>query len=351
MHVFVAVLNWGLGHATRSIPVIKQLLQREAEVTIGSDGAALHLLKQEFPDLRFVELPAHEVIYPAHGSLMLNMIVQLPQLQKTIRQEYQQVQELVSKLHITHIISDNRYGCYCEVIPSVIITHQLRLLFSGIWNVTAAMLNSTLRNALKKFTTIWVPDDSEAGITNAFTKDIKLPHRFVGMLSRFSKSNTKTSGDNLILGLISGPENQRTLFEQNLLVQLMRLNQPAVVVRGLTQSADERVQNGVTLINHLPASELEALIIDASVIIARSGYSTIMDLSCMGKRNVILIPTSGQTEQEYLGRYLKEKKIAVVQNQDQMDIEKALESLPACSGFKSNKNENLLKDALKEFLS
>lgn len=82
MHVFVAVLNWGLGHATRCIPVINQLLQRHTEVTIGSDGAALHLLKQEFPDLRFVELPAHEVTYPAHGSLMLNMIVQLPQLQK-----------------------------------------------------------------------------------------------------------------------------------------------------------------------------------------------------------------------------------------------------------------------------
>jgi uncharacterized protein (TIGR00661 family) len=349
MHVFVAVLNWGLGHATRSIPVINQLLQRQAEVTIGSDGAALHLLKQEFPNLRFVELPAHEVIYPAHGSLMLNLMVQLPQLQKTIRQEYQQVQELIRQLNITHIISDNRYGCYSETIPSVIITHQLRLLFSGIWNVAAAVINSTLLNALKKFNTIWVPDFRESGITEPFTKNVKLPHRFVGMLSRFSKPTTKPN-DNLILGLVSGPENQRTLFEQNLLAQLMRLNQPAVIVRGLTQAADERIQNGVELINHLPASELQALITNASVIIARSGYSTIMDLYCLGKRNAILIPTPGQTEQEYLGEYLKEKKIAVVQNQEQMDIAKALELVHGCSGFETSTNNNLLKEALDEFL-
>lgn len=349
MHVFVAVLNWGLGHATRSIPVINQLLQRHVEVTIGSDGAALHLLKQEFPDQRFVELPAHKVTYPAHGSLMLNLMVQLPQMQKTIRQEYQQVQELVRQLNITHIISDNRYGCYSEVIPSVIITHQLRLLFSGIWNVTAALINSTLRSALKKFNTIWVPDFRESGITEPFTKNVKLPHRFVGMLSRFSTATTKPKGK-LILGLVSGPENQRTLFEQNLLAQLTRLNQPAVIVRGLTHAADEQVQNGVELINHLPASELQTLIASASVIIARSGYSTIMDLFCLGKRNAILIPTPGQTEQEYLGQYLKEKKIAVVQNQEQMNIEKGLELVQACSGFETSMNNNLLKEALDEFL-
>ncbi|HMR57888.1 MAG TPA: hypothetical protein PKC10_11230, partial [Cyclobacteriaceae bacterium] len=85
MHVLVAVLNWGLGHATRSIPVINQLLQRQVNVTIGSDGAALHLLKQEFPQLRFVELPAYKVTYPTHGSLMFNMIVQLPHLRKIIQ--------------------------------------------------------------------------------------------------------------------------------------------------------------------------------------------------------------------------------------------------------------------------
>lgn len=169
------------------------------------------------------------------------------------------------------------------------------------------------------------------------------------MLSRFSTATTKPKGK-LILGLVSGPENQRTLFEQNLLAQLTRLNQPAVIVRGLTHAADEQVQNGVELINHLPASELQTLIASASVIIARSGYSTIMDLFCLGKRNAILIPTPGQTEQEYLGQYLKEKKIAVVQNQEQMNIEKGLELVQACSGFETSMNNNLLKEALDEFL-
>lgn len=350
MHVFVAVLNWGLGHATRSIPVINQLVHRKIEVTIGSDGAALHLLKQEFPTLRFVELPAHKVVYPAHGSFMLNMIMQLPRLRKTIRQEHQQVQQLITQLSITHILSDNRYGCYSEKIPSVIITHQLRILFSGVWNLGATIINTTLKKALAKFDSVWIPDFGPSGITQPFTAGVKLPHRFVGMLSRFTPPR-KPINDSLILGLVSGPENQRTLFEQALLSQLTKLMRPSVIVRGLTDAASVRVQNGVELINHLPAAELEQLMVNASVIIARSGYSTIMDLYCLGKQQVILIPTPGQTEQEYLGRYVKENKIAVVQTQDNLNVEKAIGLLPTCTGFKSSKNENLLNAALDEFLN
>ncbi|MCW5910714.1 MAG: hypothetical protein KIT62_06555 [Cyclobacteriaceae bacterium] len=350
MHVFVAVLNWGLGHATRSIPVINQLLQRQVEVTIGSDGAALHLLKQEFSTLRFVELPAYEVTYPAHGSLMLNMIIQLPRLRKTIRQEQQQMKSLVGQLGITHIISDNRYGCYSESLPSVMITHQLRLLFSGIWNIAATVINASLRHALQKFNQVWIPDFGPTGITEPFTRKVKTAHRYIGMLSRFSKNTAYEVNDQLIIGLISGPENQRTVFEQNLLAQLMRLNQPAVIVRGLTQTEEVRVQNGVELINHLSASALQDVINHAAVVIARSGYSTVMDLYVLGKRNVILIPTPGQTEQEYLGQYLREKKIAVVQHQEQMDIEQALKQLPEYSGFESVQDEYLLEKALNEFL-
>ncbi|MBX2917297.1 MAG: hypothetical protein KF856_18670 [Cyclobacteriaceae bacterium] len=349
MHVFVAVLNWGLGHATRSIPVIKQLLQRNIPVTIGSDGAALDLLKQEFPALRFVELPPNRVIYPAHGSLMLNLITQLPHIQKAIRQEHRQVQELIVQLQFTHIISDNRYGCYSDKIPTVIITHQLRLLFSGVWSLGATIINATLKSALEKFTFVWVPDFGPMGITQPFTTNVNIPHRFVGMLSRFTHS-TSQPDDSLILGLVSGPENQRTLFEQALLSQLTKLMRPSVIVRGLTHAADVRVQNGVELINHLPATELEELMVNASVIIARSGYSTIMDLFSLGKQQVILVPTPGQTEQEYLGRYVSENKLAVVQTQADMDLEKAFEMLPTRTGFNGGKNESRLKQALDEFL-
>lgn len=350
MHVFVSVLNWGLGHATRSIPVINQLLQRKVEVTIGSDGAALHLLKQEFPNLRFVELPAYKVTYPAHGSLMFNMIVQLPRLRTIIKQEQAQVQQLIGQLNITHIISDNRYGCYSNSIPCVIITHQLRLLFSGVWNITAAVMNTSLRKALKKFNKVWVPDVGPTGITQPFTGNVKIPHRFVGMLSRFSATTANQVSDPFILGLVSGPENQRTVFEQNLLAQLTRLNQPAVIIRGLTHTTEVRVQNGVELINHLPSKDLEELIINANIVIARSGYSTIMDLFCLAKRNVILVPTPGQTEQEYLGRFLKDKKMAVVQSQEEMNIEEALQLLPNCQGFQASKREDLLQEALDQFL-
>jgi predicted glycosyltransferase len=222
-------------------------------------------------------------------------------------------------------------------------------LFSGVWNVGATIINATLKKALEKFNDVWIPDFGPAGITQPFTAGVKIPHRFVGMLSRFATPANATN-DALIVGLVSGPENQRTLFEQTLLAQLTKLMRPSVIVRGLTHTADVRVQNGVELINHLTAVELEELMVSASVIIARSGYSTIMDLYCLGKQQVILVPTPGQTEQEYLGQYVKENKIAVVQSQNEIDLEKAFAMLPACLGFSRSENKHLLKQALDELL-
>lgn len=61
--ILVAPLHWGLGHATRCVPVIRELLKHNYDVLLGSDGAALELLRKEFPKLPFVELPSYEISY------------------------------------------------------------------------------------------------------------------------------------------------------------------------------------------------------------------------------------------------------------------------------------------------
>ncbi|MBN8578538.1 MAG: hypothetical protein J0L66_16465 [Cytophagales bacterium] len=351
MHVLVAVLNWGLGHATRTIPVVRLLLERGVKVTLASDGVALDLLRQEFPQLPYAELPGYKVTYPVSGSLMFEMLRHLPALWQIIREEQRQVQQIVEAQAITHIISDNRYGCYSPGIASVIITHQLKVLIPKTWSPVSLWMNGRIKGRLQKFNQVWVPDFHAQGVTRAFTEGVAIPHRFVGMLSRFNKSDAVTD-QQFVLGLISGPENQRSEFERILLQQFERMHKPTVIVRGLPNSTQSQFRNGVELIDHLPAADLEALIQQAEVVVARSGYSTIMDLYQLQKRNVIMVPTPGQAEQEHLAEEIKRNKLAVVQSQNDFDLQRALEQLPATFGFTgAHFQQQQAKEALTDFLT
>ena len=66
--IIVAPLNWGLGHATRCIPIINGLLENGFEPIIASDGVALELLKKEFPKLISFELPSYNIKYAEKGK-------------------------------------------------------------------------------------------------------------------------------------------------------------------------------------------------------------------------------------------------------------------------------------------
>ena len=73
--ILVAPLNWGLGHATRCIPIIRALKAHNFEPVIASDGAALQLLKKEFPDLEHVELPSYNITYPKNGKRFKSKLI------------------------------------------------------------------------------------------------------------------------------------------------------------------------------------------------------------------------------------------------------------------------------------
>ena len=62
-NILIAPLNWGLGHATRCIPIIKALEENGFNPIIASDGVALALLKKEFPHLITLELPSYNIKY------------------------------------------------------------------------------------------------------------------------------------------------------------------------------------------------------------------------------------------------------------------------------------------------
>jgi len=318
--ILIAPLNWGLGHATRCIPIINALIKNEYIPVIASDGAALLLLKKEFPDLDDFELPAYKITYAKNRHLFkLKLLQHSPKLLKIINAEKKVVEHLIETQAIDGIISDNRLGVYSKNIPSVFITHQLQVLSGNTtWISTKLHLN-----IIKKFNECWVPDTK--GVNNLSgklslqsTKDIKV--KYVGPLSRFTKKGSTIKND--IMVLLSGPEPQRSLLEDKLLKELKAFSGSILFVRGVVEEViTVESKNNMTIYNFMTSDLLEKSLNESALIISRSGYTTIMDLAKLGKK-AFFIPTPGQFEQEYLAERLDELGLVPGCKQDDFSLDK-----------------------------
>ena len=342
----MAPLNWGLGHATRCIPLINQLLQSGYDVLIGSDGAALKLLRAEFPSLESIELPSYNIQYSNSGSFFkAKLLQQLPHISNAISAEKKVVKELVQAERIHGIISDNRPGVRSKKVPSVYLTHQLHVL-SG----STSWLSSNIHMHLaRKFDQCWVPDYSGEGSLSGklgHTPSGSISPKYIGPLSRMKAKETKINYD--ILCLLSGPEPQRSILENKLRHVFKDSPKKILLVQGNVEDEKIRtVENSIEIINFLTTPELEQAINESELIIARSGYTTIMDLAAMGKK-ALFIPTPGQYEQRYLAKRLKSKGIIPSCKQSNFDIHQ-LKRIAAYSGFKAPTEEVDRRDLFRLF--
>ena len=348
--ILVAPLNWGLGHATRCIPVINALMEHDFEPVIASDGAALELIKKEFPELISVELPSYNITYPKYGFLLKwYFFKKMPKLFKILEKEKQATQLIVETHQISGIISDNRFGVYStnKKIPSVYITHQLRVLSGFTTWVTSKMHQRTI----KKYQECWIPDfKNESNLSGKLghlkTQNINL--KYIGPLSRFSKK-PKTNPVYDIMVLLSGPEPQRSLLEEKILAELKHYKRNIIVVQGLVDNEQKIIKHNknITIYNFMTSAELEACLMKSNVIISRSGYTSIMDFAALGKR-VFFIPTPGQTEQEYLANRFKKLNIAPFCKQEDFCLNQ-LKKLENYSGFELLKKDVNYKDLFSLF--
>lgn len=322
--ILVAPLHWGLGHATRCIPIIRKLLDQNFDVLLASDGAALQLLQCEFPELSYIELPSYNITYPKNGIFFTwNMLYKLPHFQKSITLEKKIIDQLVANEKIDGIISDNRYGVRNKKIPSVFITHQLNVL-SGKTTFFSSLMQ---QYQIKKFDACWVPDVEGTPNISGQLGHLKKRHfniTYMGPLSRMKKQDLTTKYD--ILVLLSGPEPQRSLLESKLIEELKDKKQKVLLIQGVIAHQQEWSQiDSITIVNFMESSQLETSINESELIISRPGYTTIMDLTAMEKK-AFFIPTPGQYEQEYLANRLKELGLAPYCKQSQFTIEKLLET-------------------------
>ena len=333
IRILIAPLDWGLGHATRCIPLIRFFLDSGCVVWIAAEGKTQQLLQQEFPTLDHVSLRGYRIRYASTRiGLVRKVTGQIPGILQTIRYEKSWLKQVVKDFALDAVVSDNRFGLHHPDIPCVYLTHQLRIKIPGGGPIEGLLQRLHYR-FIQHYNACWVPD--VAGKPN-LSGDLGHPRRlpgvplqYLGPLSRLVRKDIREQYSLLIL--LSGPEPQRTLFEEQILHQIQAIPGQIILVRGLPGAPpadDLAVPGKLVVYNHANAALLQELLAASAVVLSRTGYTTVMDMVRLRKRS-ILVPTPGQTEQEYLGTYLRSEGIAYTTPQAGFDLRRAMEGAAA----------------------
>ena len=320
--ILIAPLDWGLGHATRCIPIIRTLKNAGYDIIVAVNEKQKILLSKELSNVKFLELAGYNINYAKNPFLFaLKIFIQVPKIIASIKKENRWLSKIIEKENIDLVISDNRFGLYTNKVPCVFITHQLTIKTPFTW--LQNILQKINYKYINRFTQCWIPDvageNNIAGILSHPNIYPKVVAHYIGVLSRFNKPVIIEKKYDICV-LLSGPEPQRTLLENSLLNQLKKIeNTNILFVRGLPQTKDVVQAGTIQIENHLQQNELQTAICNSEIIIARSGYTTVMELLSLQKKS-ILIATPGQTEQEYLASHLHQQKKCLSYKQRNIDI-------------------------------
>jgi uncharacterized protein (TIGR00661 family) len=349
----VCPLDWGIGHATRCVPVIGALIEQGWKVIVATDGRPYEFYRSEYPELELLRFPGTEIRYPSGPGMALAMAVKIPRLLLGFRQEHQFLKKLVGETGASLVISDNRYGCWNKEVKSVFMTHQLNIQLPAWMRRLSSVLRKINYSFIHRYYECWVPDlEDEGGLSGRLSHCIKLPANchFIGPLTRFSGLSLKPPElpcpPARIFVILSGPEPQRTILESLIIQQLRETPCTAIIAGGKNESKETRLIEGrIRLFPHLSSSLMKHYIENAAYVICRSGYSTLMDLAATG-RPAILIPTPGQTEQEYLAKRLSKMNIHYSTAQQDFNLKEAMENVKGYTGIRLQNDLRFLKQRI-----
>ena len=313
MKILVAPLNWGLGHASRCVPLVQQFIDEGHEVIIAGDGVSLTLLRRHFPKLRYVYLAPLNLRYGKGNRQVWAMVKAMPHLLSWAMKDHAILQAVLREERFDMVLSDNRFGLYPskkskEANPnlrSVYMTHQLHIFLPRGWRWLEGIAERLHARVCAKYNNeVWVPDYEE--IERSLSGELGHPKisgfriqdsevRYIGPQSRFEPYR----------------EPQRTLLEREIVSRYQGKEEHVLIVQGLLNRPNTRMKRGnITLVPYLGDRELAEALLGARHIIARSGYSTIMDLEALGVlEKAEFIPTPGQPEQEYLAFWAQKRII------------------------------------------
>lgn len=333
--ILVSPLNWGLGHASRCIPLVRALIEDDFEPVLAGDGESLDLLSAEFPSLRTYQLPAYGVRYSKDRNFFkLSLLAQAPAIYKAVSEEYEITRGIVRKEKPQGIISDNRFGVRSEAVPSVYMTHQLQIKAGRM----SGLATNWHHGVISKFDRCWVCDyrgaESLAGDLSSDPGNLENVE-WIGPLSRFTYGGKQVKEIDVSV-ILSGPEPARSLFQERVMDELKDSKHRVVLVEGrISSSQSKSKEHNITVYNYMLSEELESLINRSRLVVSRSGYSSIMDLQALGAR-ALLVPTPGQTEQEYLAMHLEANGICPTVSQEMFSRD-SLSLAEKHPGFKTKK--------------
>ena len=305
------------------------MLNSDYDVIIGSSGISSDLLKNEFPKLKHYDLPAYEIKYSKKNNFIFKILLQIPKFLSIVRKEYQILKRVIKIEKFDLIISDNRYGIYSEDIPSIFITHQVSPKLSVFLKLFESIIFKLHLKYLKRFKKCLIPDfRGNINLSGDLSHNLRLPdsYYFIGPLSQFRKYELNIKNKYDIMLIISGPEPQRSIFEKIAIKQIKRSGKKSLLVSGNPSYKESYREENIKIVSHLNRKEMNDAIISSEIIISRAGYTTIMDLMLLN-RKAILLPTPGQTEQEYLAKYLKQYNMFVFCDQVNFKLSESIKTL------------------------
>ncbi|MEO8762451.1 MAG: glycosyltransferase [Bacteroidia bacterium] len=317
--VLLAPLDWGLGHAARCVPLIKQLQQQNNTLVIACTKTQKTFLQNEINNVTYVDLFGYDVRYASVLPLWMKICFQMPRLGLVVRKENKWLANYLHANKTDVVVSDNRFGFYNKSVESIFITHQLNIQTP----VLKKVVNDINKYFIKKFNAVWIPDYAEK--EKRLSGELSTPKKtientaFIGVLSRFKKVESIEKKHDVLI-LLSGPEPQRTLLEEKLISVFTNSTYKIALVRGNSIPLKNKLPVNFSVINVASSNQLQELFNSSKKIICRSGYSTLMDLHAQNL-TALLIPTPGQTEQEYLAHYWQQKFNCIFLEQKNITIE------------------------------
>jgi len=330
-YILVAPLDWGLGHAVRCLPLIEQLRTDKQPVLLGGDSQTLAFLRKHYPDLPGVELPAYRVRYPFR-YMWFNMLWQSLRLLGTAWREHRILRKLRQQYPLKAIISDNRFGLFSNRVPCVYMTHQCHIPLRQL--LLRRIANGLHRSVMRRFDEVWIPDNPPPRqlAPRLSTPPPGLRAHFVGLLTDQKPMVDRLPKTYRALAVLSGPEPQRTRLEELLREQFAPIPGKFALVRGTKKPYAKLADGSLTVVDLADRTLISSLTAKSELLIARSGYTTVMDLAASGQR-ALLVPTPGQPEQEYLAAHLHRQGYCYAVQQNRLDLSKDLRHAQAITGI------------------
>jgi UDP:flavonoid glycosyltransferase YjiC (YdhE family) len=334
--VLVSPLDWGLGHASRCVPLVRALLEAGHRVILAGSGRSLLLLRDEFPDLPYYAIRGFSPDYTDSNRMILHLMKQFPAFIRSMISENRDLSTLLSGESVDVVIADNRYGLRNRKTHNILITHQVMVIPPKWMRPFAFLIRFTLKCLISAFDTCWIPDEPEVpGLSGDLAHRYPLPARarFIGPLSRFSTAEEKSAQKDplAVAAILSGPEPQRSMLESLIIRQLKGSPYRVTLVSGKPEDEGKTEDDGnIRKYAYLPAELLKAVIQSAALVICRSGYSSVMDLAALGAK-ALFVPTPGQTEQHYLAELHGTAGTSFYRQQQELNLS---EDIPIAIGYR-----------------